>query len=66
MVVMYTKGKGLDLEMELPYLKPCRIPPSSPSLCNKDVEFVLWKKAIEKQNSAKGLSDYQSKFPFVF
>jgi len=39
----------LDLEMELPYLKPCRIPPPSPSLCSKDVEFVLWKKAIEKQ-----------------
>jgi len=66
MALMYTKGQGLDLEMELPYLKPCRIPPASPSLFNKDVEFVLWKKAIEKKYSAKGLSDYQCKLPFVF
>ena len=39
--------KGLDLEVELPHLKLCRIPPPL-SLCNKDVQIVFWKKAKNK------------------
>jgi len=44
--------KGLDLEVELPHLKLCRIPPPplppNLSLCNKDVQIVFWKKAKNK------------------
>ena len=48
---MNVKGKGLNTPLPLG---------------NKDVQIVLWKKTIKKQNSAKGSSDYQCKFLFVF
>ena len=57
----------MDLEMEPPHVKLCRIPLlPTPLLSNKDVQvMVLWKDIIKKQK-CHGLSKCQFNFPCVF